>query len=267
MTFDRADLVSGFLRSRRARLAPDPRAPVFDASTSRRVPGMRREELAWRAGLSADYYTKLEQGRATNPSEVVLTALSVALRLDPLEQRYLRALFADADRLEPDPGIRQRAIEDLLAIGASLDTAAMLHILDRTLQLRALDERTRGLMFPGQDDAPTDISLVEYTFLYPEARRFYIDWSDKAAEVTGMLQLALADDANRDALVPVAQRVWAESPAFRTLWRRFDVHDKGSGQRRIGLPDGRTRLYRYVTVAAPRDPSTRLVAYLPLPET
>ncbi len=262
-TFTRTELVSGFLKSRRARLLPEPGSPASLEWTHRKVPGLRREELAWAAGISVDYYTKLEQGRASHPSEAVITAICVALHLSPLDQAFLRQLFTEPKRLEPPASERIRAVRDLTTLSASLPDAVMLHILDRTLWLRALEPTTRLLMFGDTDNAPSEIHLVDYVFTHPRARRLYVDWEVKAAEVVGMLQLALSDERDHDALVPVAQRLWSTSARFRELWQNFDIHTKGSGVRRIGMPDGSIRSLRYITVAAPYDDTTKLVAYLP----
>ena len=127
----RATATSGFLRNRRAQLAPDPSWPVYNATTDRRVAGLRREEIAWAAGVSMDYYTMFEQGKVAHPSRAVVGSIADALRLSDLDRRYLLALTAEPSG---EPMATSEALADaeadLLAIGTRLfDTVMLLSLI------------------------------------------------------------------------------------------------------------------------------------------
>lgn len=260
----RKDAVSGFLRDRRARRDPDPASPVFDPVSDRRVAGMRREEVAWAAGISMDYYVKLEQGRMLNPSPAVLENIMDALRLSDLDRRYLGLLFGDAvapvTRTTAQESGRARSTLDEVA--AQFPDATMRHLLDRDLGLVLADARTREIMFPGSGEAPSQVSLVDYMFSPAYrgfSRRVYVDWRDKAAEVTGLVHMKMATGVATENLVSTVARLLGD-PAFRRLWTCYEPYENTSGSWRVSI-DGRVRTCRYITVTAPDDPEQSLVIY------
>lgn len=275
----RKDAVSGLLRDRRGRIDPDPASPVFDPVGDRRVTGMRREEVAWAAGISLDYYVKLEQGRMLNPSPSVLAGIMDALQLTPLDRRYLRLLFGEAPppAVSTTPEDSRRARGVLGEIADHFPEATMRHILDRDLNLDLQDAATRRILFPGIDTPPQRLSLVEYLFA-PEFRatshRVYVDWREKAEEVIGLVHMKLATRVASPELQETLQTMLAE-PSFRALWGRYVPHENRVGQWRLNLGGGdgqgdvrgggqgggAVRTCRFFTVTVPDDPGQSLVVY------
>ncbi|WP_297008151.1 helix-turn-helix domain-containing protein [uncultured Corynebacterium sp.] len=267
----RKDAISGLLRDRRGRVTPDPASPVFDPVGDRRVTGMRREEVAWAAGISLDYYVKLEQGRMLNPSPSVLAGIMGALRLGDLDRRYLRLLFGERALpvAVPSSEDNRRARAVLGEIADHFPEATMRHILDRDLDLTLPDGESRRILFPDVDDPPWQVSLVEYLFA-PEyrsvSRRVYVDWREKAAEVIGLVHMKLATGAASPELSATVQGM-LRVPSFRTLWGRYVPHANRVGTWRVdlGATDGAAastvRACSFFTVTVPDDPDLSLVIY------
>lgn len=265
----RKDAVSGLLRDRRARVAPDPASPAFDPVGGRRVNGMRREEAAWAAGISLDYYVKLEQGRMLNPSPAVLGGIEDALQLSDLDRRYLGLLFTGPPGsnkiVTPEDSERARGV--LGEIAEHFPEATMRHILDRDLKLEMPDAATRRILFPGVDAPPSRVSLVEYLFSAEYrrlSRRVYVDWREKAAEVVGLVHMKLATGVASADLRATVQAL-LEEPSFRSLWGRYMPYENRIGQWRVDLGGrGDTRDVRacsFFTVTVPDDPGLSLVIY------
>jgi transcriptional regulator with XRE-family HTH domain len=215
--------LSEFLRSRRARLQPeDVGLPDYGR---RRVPGLRREELAQLAGVSVDYYVRLEQGRNIQPSDSVLEAIASALRLSDDERAHLFTLVRPRRRPRrraPErvrPGIQQ--LLDALGVPAFV-TGRRLDVLAHN----ALAEAVMGGF--------RERNLLRVVFLEPEARELYPDWEQVAAETVNFLRLlADPDDADLAALVG---ELSLHSAEFRRLWARHDVRAKRGGVKRIAHP-------------------------------
>lgn len=215
-----------FLRARRARLLPGdaglPRGPGI-----RRTPGLRREEVAALAGLSIDYYIRLEQGKETNPSGPVLDGLARALQLNAEENAHLYALAnraagrtarvpSPASRLVR-PGVRQ-LLETVRPCPA--------YVLTRGSDLLAANPEAFAL-FPGLADWPPERrNTIRYTFFHPAARELFAAW-DRAAETTAAHLRSLAADTPAD---PEVTALIAElldgSPEFSRLWHRHDVRQR-----------------------------------------
>ncbi|WP_231641306.1 helix-turn-helix domain-containing protein [Nocardia sp. NRRL S-836] len=220
---DTTDL-GGFLRSRRERLTPDA-AGIRPGLTHRRVPGLRREELAELAGVSVGYYTRLEQGVSTSASPAVLDALATALRLDPAEHDHLRLLAAPprpatprARRTRPRPEVR-----DLLA--ALTTTPAIL--LDHRADVLAWNPLGHALLAghldPGAPDQRVRPNLARMLFLDPHHRALYRDWHAKAQVTVAALHHAAARHRDDPLLQQLLGRLAADSPEFARLWARRPV--------------------------------------------
>ncbi|NEB78923.1 helix-turn-helix domain-containing protein [Streptomyces sp. SID14478] len=227
MSHDDNDLGS-FLRRRRERTDPA-RAGVV-THTRRRVPGLRREELALLAGVSPSYYTRLEQGRDRHPSREILQAIAGVLELDDAERSYLwslaaPALFTDAapDR-EPDavrPGVLHllRRWSDLPAFV----TSPRRDVLATT----ALAPRLNPAWAQGQN-------LIEFTFLDPRARQAYPQWQDISLQaVAGLRATAAALPGQLDAFIATMRK---SSDTFRALWDSHDVYDRIHGAKQLQVP-------------------------------
>ncbi len=220
-----------FLRARRARLRPgDVGLPT--GTGTRRTPGLRREEIAALAGLSIDYYIRLEQGKETNPGGSILDGLARALQLNEEEHAHLYALANHAAgrtaRGSPPasrvvrPGVRQ-LLETVRPCPA--------YVLTRTSDLLAANPEALALFAGLADWPPERRNTIRYTFFHPAARELFANW-DHSAETTAAHLRSLAADTPAD---PDVSALIAElldgSPEFARLWRRHDVrHRRGEAK-------------------------------------
>lgn len=220
-----------FLRSRRARLSP---ADVqLSAAGRRRAAGLRREEVAWLAGISADYYARLEQARVARPSATILAALARTLGLSDDERAYLFRVGGISGSppatlcREVAPGIL-RLIERLTVIPA--------HVLDATYEVLASNPLGQAVMF-GAFATPTERNGVRAIFLSRNPRLHPADWEEVARATVADLRATAArypDDPGVHALV---SQLLAASPEFATFWSGHEVAVRASGHYRILHPD------------------------------
>lgn len=223
---DRAALAE-FLRALRTRATPESLG-VSPHSGRRRVPGLRREELAQLAGLSVSYYTSLEQGRATHASPEVLRAIARAMRLDEFEEIYLLEL-GDSHRRAGRQRRRkpERPEPQLLALlDAMPGVPAFVH--GPALDILARNRLGHALYAPHLDrdsvrssgDRPNIARLV---FRDPWAREFYLDWKAKAEGLVGLLRHNAGQDPENTALSDLVGELTVHSPEFSALWARHVV--------------------------------------------
>lgn len=207
-----------YLAARRA--ATTPEAAGLRWSGVRRVPGLRREEVALLAGLSVDYYARLEQGREQNPSASVLNALSRAFGLDPDAREHLYRLAGASPTATAspcldhvDPGLRQ-------LLDAWPDTPAL--VLNRRLDLLALNPLARALYSPfSQSD-----NLARMVFLDPAGRDFFDDWERSAESSVANLRHALGFDAHDAVTLALIAELRTGSARFAALWETNDARGK-----------------------------------------
>ncbi|MEU4656131.1 helix-turn-helix transcriptional regulator [Streptomyces sp. NPDC023723] len=243
-----------FLRARRARLRP---GDVSMASHGvRRVAGLRREEVAVLAGVNADYYTRLEQGRERHPSPQVLDALSRALLLDPDARAHLHRLAgvspAGHDSLHAtervSPALRQ-------LMDGYPHTPAF--VMSRTLDLLAANALADALYAPF---APAD-NLARMTFLDPAGRQFYRDW-DRAAQATvANLRQASGFDPEHPRLRHLVDTLTEHSAAFRRLWAQHTVRGKTQDAKQLLHPDVGPLSLTYQSFDVRDAPGQQLVIY------
>ncbi|MFF0722699.1 helix-turn-helix domain-containing protein [Micromonospora sp. NPDC003816] len=210
--------LGAFLTARRARLTPGDVGLV--SSGTRRVAGLRREEVAVLAGVSVDYYTRLEQGRERNPSSSVLAAVARALDLGPDAHDHLYRLAGLAPGSTPTPARPQvgQSLRELL--DAWPDTPAV--VIDRRLDLLAGNALADAFY---ADFAEAD-NLVRMAFLDPAGTTFFADWRRTAEACVANLRLALGHDPHDRRARELVAQVGAASPEFRRLWGRHDVQGK-----------------------------------------
>jgi transcriptional regulator with XRE-family HTH domain len=209
----RKDL-SEFLRTRRARIKPgDVGLSTFGR---RRVPGLRREELAALAGVSVDYYVRLEQGRDVHPSTGVLDAIARALQLDEAEREHLHRLArrrpARPRKPSPErvrPGVRQ-------VLDALSDAPAF--VLGRRMDVLAWNALAAALICDFGRLEPADRNMVRLTFLDESARELYPDFDRVAFETVGYLRLAAGRYPDDPLLAALVGELAVKSETFRKLW-------------------------------------------------
>jgi transcriptional regulator with XRE-family HTH domain len=202
-----------YLRARRDRVRPEDVGLV--PGDRRRVPGLRREELAMLAGVSADYYLRLEQGRDQHPSAQVLDALAEALQLDAQATTHLHALARPQRRARPrrtervPPGILQL-----------IDQLPMpVYVVGRYMDVLAANRLAQALspnFAPGRN-------VLRQVFLDPSDRELHLDWERTTASVVGGLRAAASADPEDPRLAALIGELSIRSERFRTLWARADV--------------------------------------------
>ncbi|MCO5992081.1 helix-turn-helix transcriptional regulator [Actinoallomurus rhizosphaericola] len=246
--------LGGFLRARRAGLRPE---EVGMASHgTRRVAGLRREEVAVLAGVNTDYYTRLEQGRERHPSPQVLDALSRALRLDGEARAHLYRLAGAAQGDRPCAYV---AGQVSLALRRLMDgypnTPA--YVMNRTLDILATNALADALYAPFD---PAD-NLARMTFLDRAGRSFYTDW-DRAAQATvANLRQAAGFDPNDPRLAELVRTLTDQSADFARLWNAHTVRGKTRDAKRFLHPDVGPLTLTYQAFDVRDAPGQQLVIY------
>ncbi|MFC8951821.1 helix-turn-helix domain-containing protein [Streptomyces sp. NPDC057101] len=260
--------LSEFLRSRRARLKPqDVGLPEY--GRHRRVPGLRREELAQLAGVSVAYYTRLEQGHGRNVSMEVLDAIARALRLSDTERAHLTHLAKPTVKKRQRAAIArpQRVRASLTQLLDSMDGVPAF-VLGRRLDILAWNRMARALLGDFAAWEPAERNMPRMVFLDPNARDLYVDWEHKAVEVVSVLRLYAGCYPDDPQLLALVGELSVRSEEFRSLWAAHTVTDKGHGTKRLRHPlvGELTLSYESLKVAGD-DPDLVLVTYHAEPGT
>ena len=231
--------VREFLTSRRARLTPDD-VGLPDIGT-RRVAGLRRSEVATIAGLSVEYYARLERGHVAGASTPVLDALARALRLDDTERAHLFDLARAADGIPTSGRPRRRgnakagARPSLLwALDAITDGVAF--VRDPRQNLLATNALGRAFYSPVIGDGGRTPNLARFQFLDPASREFYPDWDRFAEMCVGIMRAEAGRDPHDRGLQELVGELSTQSETFRRLWAAHDVRDHGAGTKRFHHP-------------------------------
>jgi transcriptional regulator with XRE-family HTH domain len=225
-----------FLRSRRRRIGPA-QVGLPTGIRRRQTPGLRREELAALAGMSVDYYIRLEQGRDTRPSAAILDALARALRLDDDERKHLYDLASHA---AGHPAQRPVAGPVSLrpGLGALLEAVRPTpgYVLDRTSSVLAANPEGLALL-PGLDSwPPQQRNLVRYVFVHPAAQQVFAAWPAMAEDCVAHLRTVEATEPGSTQLDTLVTELNATSPSFAKLWRHYDVRVKSGSRRAFQHP-------------------------------
>ncbi|MFF5447691.1 helix-turn-helix transcriptional regulator [Streptomyces sp. NPDC012888] len=221
--------LGAFLKNRRDRMTPG-EAGLRTYGTSRRVPGLRREELAQLAGVSAGYYTRLEQGLAESASEQVLDALARVLRLDEVESAHLRNLARRPGRSCLSEPPDETPHERVVALLAALDEATPAVLLGRRGDVLGWNRAGHALLgegfaFEDPEDRERRPSVPRAFFLDPSAREFYRNWSELAEIHVGYLRLTAGRHPTDARLASLLGEIMMGSDAFAGLWAEGDVRD------------------------------------------
>ena len=266
-----------FLTSRRARLTPD-RAGLPVYGGNRRVPGLRREEVALLAGMSVDYYVRLERGNAKGVSESVLEALSRALQLDEAERLHLfdlaNAVNAGSSatsgaatrgrrsgrttRPQVRPSV-QRILDSM--------TTAPAYARNPRLDVLAYNRLGRALMAPAFADPSRPTNLARFLYLDPAARDFYRDWEVMANDVVAVLRGQAGVDPHDKPLQDLVGELSTRSDVFRTRWAMHNVRFHRSGVKNFHHPVVGDLDLAYDAMELSADPGLTIVAYSAEPGT
>ena len=256
-----------FLRARRTQLTPQ-RAGVAAGIGLRRTPGLRREEVALLAGMSADYYTRLEQGKETRPSPVVIDALARALQLTEAEQEHLRTIAAAAARiaLEPQDEPSRTVSAGVLQLLERLRPLPA-YVLSRTSDILASNPSGTNL-FPGSGNWPPEQrNVARYLFLDPAARTLLPDWEDQARTCVSGLRALAGTDADAPGLARLVDDLILTSSDFAHLWERYEVKSHTPETKTFNHPTVGTLTLGFQAMTLEGTPGHRLSVYYATPGT
>jgi transcriptional regulator with XRE-family HTH domain len=258
---DNRDEIRQFLTSRRARITPAQAGlPAYGAN--RRVAGLRREEVALLAGVSVDYYTRLERGNLGGVSEAVLEALTRALQLDEAERGHLLDLARAATttarpRRRPAqqrvrPGI-QRILDAITDAPADLRNGRRDILAANRLGYALYSE-----LFVNPVRPP---NLARFLFLNPRAREFFPDWEEAANDLVANLRTEAGRNPHDRGLQDLVGELSTRSQEFRTRWAAHNVRRHQTGRKRLHHPVVGDLELTYEVLALPADPGLSLVVY------
>jgi transcriptional regulator with XRE-family HTH domain len=243
-------LLGDFVRAHRERLTPDP--PLG----RRRTPGLRREELAARAQLSATWVTWIEQGRDAQASPQALARLAEALLLTRAERAYLFELAGRRDPAHPPVESSERAPDSLAAAVEALPHPA--YGLDRFWNAIAWNAAAADLL-SGWLGEGRDHNLLRYIFLDPSARRVILDWPDRAARALAEFRADFGASFNDPPMLALVEQLIAESADFAALWKAQTVMDREGGDRGFLHPTRGLLRFRQFTFRPADRPDCKLV--------
>ncbi|MGX1270438.1 helix-turn-helix transcriptional regulator [Streptomyces phaeoluteigriseus] len=250
-----------FLRSRRARIRPE--EVGLPSYGRRRVPGLRREEVAQLAGVSVDYYIRVEQGRGPSVSDAVLDAIARVLRLDETEHAHLHALARPRKQrgrvATPTPRIRPGV--RLLLDG--MDRAPAI-VIDHRMDVLAWNALADAV-FHYEGTSPEERSIPRHVFLDPAASGFYPEWHAVAVQCVAHLRVLAGRHADDHGLTSLVGELSLKSEDFRRLWADHPVAECAYGVKRIQHPVAGLLTFPYETLAVTADPEQTLLVYTPEP--
>ncbi|MFD4834292.1 helix-turn-helix domain-containing protein [Streptomyces uncialis] len=262
---DRRAELSEFLRNRRARLKPDD-VGLPDFGRHRRVPGLRREELAQLAGVSVAYYTRLEQGNGRNVSVEVLDAIARALRLSDAEYSHLTHLAKPRSHKKrrgatcPDPQIRpalQRFLDSMEGVPA--------YVAGRRSDVLGWNALAAALFTDWGALAPRERNWARWVFLEPRSREVFVEWEGKATDVVSSLRMDAGCYPDDPLMAALVGELALKSADFRRLWAAHDVKEKGHGVKRFRHPLVGELSLAYEVFRPVDDPELLLITYHPEP--
>ncbi|MCC6498487.1 MAG: helix-turn-helix domain-containing protein [Propionibacteriaceae bacterium] len=250
-----------FLKARRDRLTPQ-QVGLAQGIGLRRIPGLRREELAALAGISNDYYIRLERGKERHPSPQVVESLARALQLDDDERDHLRTLARQVERAD---------FMSRVASGAEVPVG-VLRLLEGLRPLPAFVTNRIGdfvawnpsglRLLAGLSDWPeSERNAVRYGFLHPVARVMYADWEAQVSGmVSGLRRLASIEPHATDVTALVTQMRQA-SPDFQRLWDRYDIVHYVTGSQKLNHPEAGQITIEYQVLRIEGDGGLTMMAF------
>ncbi|MEV6035675.1 helix-turn-helix transcriptional regulator [Nonomuraea sp. NPDC052116] len=256
-----------FLRARRTQVTPG-EVGLTVGPGPRRTPGLRREELATLAGVSVDYYIRLERGRETRPSPAVVDALARALLLDEIEHEHLRSLAARAARTAPEPPAAPgRTVRPGVKLLLESLRPYPAYVGSRTGDLLA--HTPAGLrLFAGMDSWPArQRNIARYVFLHPSARELFHDWDNQIRGCVARLRALAGTDPDAPDLTNLAGELLLKSPEFARLWERYDVRGHVQGRKTFHHPEVGDLTLGYQSMLLEGTPGHRLMTYYAEPGT
>ena len=259
---DQRNEIREFLASRRARITPEQAGlPAYGAN--RRVPGLRREEVALLAGVSVDYYTQMERGNLGGVSDSVLHALAGALQLDEAERAHLfdlaRSTMTTPSRSRRPAGPRrvrpsiQRLLDAMTGVPAYVRTGR--------LDILAVNRLGHALYAPVLAGQPLPVNLARFLFLEPHAGDFYVDWDKTANDAVAILRGEAGRNPHDRRLQDLVGELSTRSPEFRARWAAHNVRLHRTGGKQLHHPVAGDLELTYEALALPADPGLTMITY------
>ena len=258
---DTTDEIREFLTTRRAKITPD-RAGLPTFGRHRRVSGLRREEVALVAGISVEYYTRLERGNARGVSDDVLEAVSRAIQLDDAERAHLLDLVRTVNDQPPPrrsaapPRVRpsiQRVVDALSDVAAFVHNGRLDIVYANPLAAAIYSDHYRDPVRPP--------NTARFLFLDPRAKTFYVDWEKVAQDVVATLRGEAGRNPYDRALSDLIGLLSTRSDEFRVRWASHDVRFHRSGTKRLHHPLVGDLTLTYESLELPADAGLTLVTY------
>lgn len=226
--------IRDFLTSRRARMTPQ-QAGLPDYGARRRVPGLRREEVAMLAGISVDYYTRLERGNLNGVSDSVLNSVATVLQLDEAERTHLFDLVKVRQGPRRTP---RRAVTIRPSVQQILDAMVGVPawVSNDRLDVLATNALSAELYRDAIDDAQGQANLARFVFLDHRAQEFFVDWNQQADNAVAILRSAAGRDPYDDRLTQLIGELSTRSDEFRVRWGAQIIRAHTSGPKTLKHP-------------------------------
>jgi transcriptional regulator with XRE-family HTH domain len=259
----RAD-IREFLITRRARITPE-QAGLPRYGARRRVAGLRRDEVALLAGISVEYYTRLERGNIRGASDDVLDGIARALRLDEVERAHLTDLVRTANAVRPARRPTQQRVRP--SVQRLLDSmqGAAAFVRNGRLDILSANQLGYALYSPVFLDPVRPANLARFIFLDPRSTEFYGDWDGIAHDAVGSLRAEAGRDPYERALTGLVGELSTRSEEFRVRWAGHDVRYYRRGVQPFHHPLGGDLALDYDALEIPADPGQTIVAYTAAP--
>jgi transcriptional regulator with XRE-family HTH domain len=252
-----------FLRSRRARLSPeDAGLPAWGGN--RRVKGLRREEVAMLAGVSVEYYVRLERGNLGGASQSVLDSVANALQLDEAERAHLHDLARTSSTRVAAGRPARRTVRPPVQwlLDSMTDTAA--YVRNARIDILATNTLGRALYAP-VFEMPGRPNIARFVFLDPRSQEFFLEWPKVAGESAALLRTLAGENPYDQGLTELVGELSTRSDLFRTLWAAHDVRQHRTGVKRFHHPLVGEMTLAYESMELTADPGLRLNAYMAEP--
>jgi transcriptional regulator with XRE-family HTH domain len=262
---DRRAELSEFLRTRRARRKPED-VGLPDFGRHRRVPGLRREELAQLAGVSVAYYTRLEQGNGRNVSAEVLDAIARALRLTDAEHAHLRHLAKPKQHKKTHAARPQQVRGTLRQLLDTLDGIPA-YVTGRRSDILVWNRMAAAVFGNWSELPPQERNWARMVFLKPEYRELYVDWDQKASDIVSFLRMDAGCHPDDPRLSALVGELSVKSEEFRRLWATHDVKEKSHGIKRLLHPLVGELTLSFETFKLPDDGEQSMVTYHAEPDS
>lgn len=262
---DSRDEIRQFLTSRREKITPrEAGLPAYGGSR-RRVKGLRRHEVAMLAGVSVEYYAKLERGNLAGVSDSVLEAVAGALHLDDAERQHLLDLARTANQGAAGARRRRRPVPAKVRPGVQrlLETITdgPAFVRNGRLDLLAVNDLARALYSPVFANPANRDNLARFRFFDPASETFYPDWADSASTTVNLLRTEAGRDPYNTELTELIGELSTRSEDFRSRWAAHDVRLHHTGSKRFHHPAVGDLTLEYEAMPLPADPGLTLTAY------